>query len=161
MTDWFTKAPGDMLAQAASEDGRSMALLYLPRGEPVDWVRLPRELGGNQVRVHGTRDLPCPRCEGDVSVVHYILEGPIHVAECPTHGFLWYRGKVLHDPADTMRIEVLDDGTVADTCTLAEFIAANETLSDEQIRSLRALAVGQSFADGGGAAAAWTVRRIA
>ena len=53
------------------------------------------------------------------------------------------------------------DGEVVDTCTLAAFVASNETLSPEEIDALDALPVGATYGAGGGAAVEWSARRVA
>lgn len=62
-------------------------------------------------------------------------------------------------PRTAMTIDVLDDDQIADTCTLNEFVRANDWLSDEEIDAIAALAVGEVYTGGGGAGALWAVRR--
>lgn len=62
-------------------------------------------------------------------------------------------------PRTTMILEVLDDDIVADTCTLDEFVRANDWLADDEIDAIAALTVGEVYAGGGGAGALWAVRR--
>lgn len=83
MTQWFEKKPG--LPPTAPEGEGEVCII----GDTLpDWVRTPKELGSRQVRVlKGTRD-KCPKC--NAVVLHLHLENGLHVAECPTHGFLWY-----------------------------------------------------------------------
>lgn len=58
----------------------------------------------------------------------------------------------------TSRTYVLDDGTEVDD--LDGFIADNEDFDEEIIQALRALKPGESFTDGGGAWAEWTLTRV-
>lgn len=62
-------------------------------------------------------------------------------------------------PRTAMILDVLDDDLVADTCTLDEFVRANDWLADDEIDAIAALAVGEVYAGGGGAGALWAVRR--
>lgn len=82
MTDWFTKTPGNPV----EEDG-----MVLVNTAPPDWVRLPPDLGGRQVRVVGSYQAPCPKCQAAADVPHLETEGGICVAECEACGFVWYR----------------------------------------------------------------------
>ena len=84
-TMWFNRKPGDFASE--STDDELPAILV--GDQTPDWVRMPPELGGQQVRVTGTRQDPCP-CQGH-NVKHYDLMNGISVAECPMRGFLWYR----------------------------------------------------------------------
>lgn len=59
-----------------------------------------------------------------------------------------------------MTLQIRLDGETVDTCSLEDFVASNETLADEQINALAALAVGESYDDGGGAAAEWSATRV-
>ena len=81
-----------------------------------DWVRLPVQLGGAEVKVLSAFAAPCPKCVdqgtapvsgGGVHVRHLRLEGGIHVAECVIHKFMWYTLKptptnepTRNDPSD-------------------------------------------------------------
>lgn len=58
----------------------------------------------------------------------------------------------------TLRIEV--DGETVES-TLEDFLAVNETIHDDEASQIRALGVGQVYAAGGGAAAEWSVTRVA
>ena len=60
--------------------------------------------------------------------------------------------KLLLDPCDG------DETFEIDT---DEFLNDNETLSADEAQAIRALAVGQVYNGGGGAAAAWKVTRVA
>jgi hypothetical protein len=86
MTEWFNRKPGDFAAQGVDDP----TMLLLGDGAP-DWVRLPPELGGTQLKVQGAHAAPCPMCKGGSDVRHLELEGNYGVAECPRHGFVWYR----------------------------------------------------------------------
>lgn len=87
-TMWFEKKPGESVAQGIDEPE---ALLI--GAEKPDWVRLPPNLGGAQVRVTGSFNGPCVSCKDKHTVRHLTLEGGISVAECGSRGFLWYRVK--------------------------------------------------------------------
>lgn len=58
-----------------------------------DWVRLPDALGGTRVRVLSAHNGPCPCGKHETRIL--VLDEPtgIRVAECPTHGFMWFRNK--------------------------------------------------------------------
>lgn len=60
-------------------------------GRP-DWVKLPPELGGGQVRVRSQEALrPCPKCPVPDNLVETLaLDNNMFVGQCPTHGFVWY-----------------------------------------------------------------------
>lgn len=62
-------------------------------------------------------------------------------------------------PRPAMTLDVLDGDCVTDTCTLDEFVRANEWLADEEIDAIAALAMGEVYTGGGGAGALWAVRR--
>lgn len=85
MIEWFGRKPGE--DAAVGTDDPSMVLFG---SSPPDWVRLPPELGGQQVKVLDAFAARCPRGEHEVRHLH--LEGGVNVAECRGHGgFLWYR----------------------------------------------------------------------
>lgn len=87
MTDWFVKKPGDVVSPSVEDP--TMALVG---GSVPDWVRLPPELGGTQVKVEGAHDAPCPKCRAPEPVRHLALAGGVQVAECTGPcGFVWYR----------------------------------------------------------------------
>jgi len=44
--------------------------------------------------------------------------------------------------------------------SLDEFLADNESLDAETVRTIRDLAPGETYADGGGAAPEWSIRRV-
>ena len=98
MTEWFKKAAGARAARGIDEP--RMLLI----GDTVpDWVRLPAELGGMRVRVLEAYEGPCPRCDDVVptlrlnaGTMEYRGGGKgamdhIHVAECASDGFIWFR----------------------------------------------------------------------
>ena len=87
-TEWFNRKAGSPAAQ-----GRDDPTMLLLGGEVPDWVHLPSELGGTQLKVQGTHAAPCPMCKGGPDVRHLELENRYGVAECPVHGFAWYRRK--------------------------------------------------------------------
>ncbi len=59
-----------------------------------------------------------------------------------------------------MQIEIEIDGETADVCSLDEFVSSNDAVPDEEIDQIAALAVGQVYQGGGGAACLWIVRRV-
>lgn len=59
-----------------------------------------------------------------------------------------------------VRLEVLDDGTVVNECSLGEFLEANDGLDEETAEAVRALPVGGYLEEAGGGWAPWAVRRI-
>jgi len=78
MTVWLHKDPGEL--------GEL--------GDP-DWVRLPPELGGGQVRVTASAIRPCPKCGAQgrhLLLEHQLPDGrPLAVGECDRGcGFSWY-----------------------------------------------------------------------
>ncbi len=81
-----TVTPGQRVVQM---DERA-CLIY--DGVP-DWVTLPAELGGGRANVkHGVNG-PCP-C-GNHTALTLALDAKhgdkgLHVAECPTRGYLWF-----------------------------------------------------------------------
>jgi hypothetical protein len=85
-TEWFEKIAGSDAALSTDDPH----MLLIGDGVP-DWVRLPPELGGQQVRVTHARMHTCPR--GNHTVRHLKLDHDnLGVAECQAHGgFLWYR----------------------------------------------------------------------
>lgn len=104
----------------------------------------------------------------------YLCESDAHAdedEESTPRAAMWYADSggyisVAHTPcalcADCYekapRLAVQGDGETE--CTLFEFIRDNE-LDPETIALIRALPVGGTYTDGGGAASVWTVRRIA
>lgn len=86
-TMWFGREVGEppILEQ---EDGSCAVLI----GGPPDWLRLPSELGGHQVRVLESGQAPCPKCNDRHPCRHLLVEGGYGVAECGiNHEFYWYR----------------------------------------------------------------------
>lgn len=88
-TAWFNKKPGSEVHESIEDD----TMLLLGDATP-DWVRLPAELGGAQVRVLGAHAASCPLCRNDQPVRHLRVEDELGVAECREHGFVWYRKSV-------------------------------------------------------------------
>ena len=89
-TAWFQKNVGSEVHESIEDP--SMMLV----GDAVpDWVRLPESLGSSDVRVLGAAKAPCPMCDTDTHVRHLQLENGLGIAECPTHNFVWYRGKAV------------------------------------------------------------------
>ena len=86
-TMWFNKQPGDV-AGVGVDDPTALLIADVP-----DWVRLPPDLGGQQVRVTEGFAAPCPMCSGAGDVKHLRTTQGICVAECSKHGFVWYRNK--------------------------------------------------------------------
>ena len=65
----------------------------------------------------------------------------------------------LQDWEDLSR-RLMIDGDPTNTCTILEFLDANEDLEGDDIRALAFLEVGQTLRGGGGAAAEWSVTRL-
>lgn len=84
-TEWFDRKPGEGGALSTTEPG--VLLVGNPR---PDWVRLPPELGGVEVRVLDSKPGLCPVCLNH-DCQHLQLDAEVNVAECPARGFLWYR----------------------------------------------------------------------
>lgn len=82
MTTWFQKEPGRVPVN--EEEG----LLLLGDDVP-DWVRLPANLGGGQLKVVRAFIAPCPIHKHPVR--HLELEGGYFVAE--SDQFYWYKRK--------------------------------------------------------------------
>ena len=72
-------------------------LVYVHDGVPgvPDWVRLPTALGGARINVKHGKRCACP-CGDPHEVLVLVLDEPtgLCVAECRTHGYLWYREAV-------------------------------------------------------------------
>ena len=60
---------------------------------PPDFVRLPPELGGAEVKVLKTVDAPCPKCATPAPICPTLVlaNNMLVTASCPTHQFVWYR----------------------------------------------------------------------
>jgi hypothetical protein len=86
MTHWFNRRPGDVVAEGVDDPTMSLVGDVVP-----DWVRLPPELGSAQIKVTGAFRAPCPMCRG--GEVRHLEAEAFRVAECSTHGFVWYRTK--------------------------------------------------------------------
>jgi hypothetical protein len=86
---WSDRKPGETASPVKGEED---ALLIGETGVG-DWVRLPPELGGNQVKIVSVHAGECPTCKARVK--HMLLDSDnLGVAECKTDGFLWYRKRV-------------------------------------------------------------------
>lgn len=85
-TEWFERRPGDLASQGTDDP----SLVLVGDGVP-DWVRLPAELGGGQVKVLGHHTAPCPMCKSQHPVRHLRLKRGYGVAECGRCGFVWYQ----------------------------------------------------------------------
>ena len=94
-TMWFTRTPGSIVDESSEEEGA----LLIGRGDP-DWVRMPAELGGRELKVLEARPGVCPKCGAQAR--HLDLEDRYGVAECPGDGFVWYRTKEIriHETSD-------------------------------------------------------------
>ena len=88
-TAWFQKRAGSDVHESTEDETMVLVGDVIP-----DWVRLPAELGGARVPVHGATAAPCPMCRDGHPVRHLKVEGSLGVAECRQHGFVWYRGSV-------------------------------------------------------------------
>ena len=84
--EWFDREAGDTVAHSKNDP----SMVLLGNGAP-DWVRLPTELGGMKLRVRGHFRGACPACEACPDCAHLSLDEGYGVAECVSHGFLWYR----------------------------------------------------------------------
>ena len=83
-TEWFIKKAGDSIYP--SENDPSMFIL----GSSIpDWVRTPPQFGNQKLKVIDYFTSICPLCKSG-EIRHLALEGGIFVAECLTHGFVWY-----------------------------------------------------------------------
>lgn len=86
-TWWGEAKPGDTVYVGGPEKNEIMIGVNLP-----DWVRLPPELGGQQLKVVGDHYGPCPK-NNQHEAHHIFLDGNINVAECVTcKEFIWYSG---------------------------------------------------------------------
>lgn len=88
MTAWFEKEVGDK--ELRSLDVPGMSLIDFSGGKP-DRVRLPKELGGAEVRVLTVGWGQCPKC-GKTDVPMYTLERGFSVYECSLCQFVWIGG---------------------------------------------------------------------
>jgi hypothetical protein len=82
----FEKAAGSHILRGTDDE---TAVLVTTGDDVPSWVRLPEQLGGERRNVVRGRAAPCPVC--GVRAWHLDLEGGVAVAECGSHGFLWYR----------------------------------------------------------------------
>lgn len=91
-TLWFDVKPGETVTDVTNQMGGGTEghVLLVHQGCP-DWVRLPPELGGQQVRVLRAEQGTCP-CGKHVTRI-LVLDEPsgIKVAECPAVGYQWFR----------------------------------------------------------------------
>ncbi len=87
MTWWGNRKTGSNVS-VGEEDPTTLIIANKP-----DWVRLPKELGGDKVKVLRLIKGACPgsNCNNH-TVHHYILDSKYGVAECGRAGFLWYKG---------------------------------------------------------------------
>ncbi len=88
VTEWFDKKAGSEIVQ--SQDDPTMLLIG---ADLPDWVRVPAKTGhGGQYRCLAVIQKPCPLPGHGEPCKHYILDGPVHAAECAVSGqFAWYR----------------------------------------------------------------------
>jgi hypothetical protein len=92
MTIWFERTPGSVVHMGKTDP--STLLL----GDTVpDWVQVPDELGGSQVKVLRAEAGSCPGCDSAHVVRHLVLDSPLGVAECRDRGFLWYAAQECED----------------------------------------------------------------
>lgn len=91
MVEWFNKQPGQEMLQ-----GRDDPTMLLVGVDKPDWINVPPETGyGGQYACLEIIVAPCP-LHGE-PCRHYILDGPVHCAECVSTGqFLWYKRKDSH-----------------------------------------------------------------
>jgi hypothetical protein len=92
MTRWYERGPGEIVHTSTEEPG-----VLLLAVDPPDWVGLPPELGGGKLRVLGAFEAECPMCKDGKMVRHVSVEHGYFVAECVTHGFIWYKRKAQED----------------------------------------------------------------
>lgn len=94
-TEWFDRKPGESASQSTSDPH----MVLIGSDSAPDWVRLPPELGGRQVKVTGGFGAKCPKCRGP-ECQHLVLDADVCVAECGAGcGFVWY-GKPKGDKCD-------------------------------------------------------------
>jgi len=84
-TEWFVRQPGDLVSPSVDDPKMAIVGCDVP-----DWVRLPPELDGAQLRVLGHHEASCPKCSAG-NVTHLELQDRYGVAECTGCGFVWYR----------------------------------------------------------------------
>ena len=89
MTEWFNRRTGDPVSVGLDED-QAMVLIG---DQTPDWVRLPPELGSTTLKVLGKFRSECPMCEDGAPVKHLQCADGYGVAECKSHGFVWYRAR--------------------------------------------------------------------
>ncbi len=109
---WFTRRAGEFVREVdvAVVDGEEGVLLMGDLRCP-DWVQMPPELGGGQVRVEAVGRAPCICCEPPkLDRVHYRLANGYRVVECPGVGFSIYES-APEAPKDPISI-VAVDGTI-------------------------------------------------
>ena len=89
----FTKSPGDTVLQSAEDE---TTILFTGKNSPPDSVWLPRELGGQNVRVRSHQVTACV-CGAEHPSLILVLDEPtgICVAECIIKGFLWFREPLI------------------------------------------------------------------
>jgi hypothetical protein len=85
-TAWFERERGSELTHAVDDPS-----FVMPADVTPDWVRLPPELGGAELRVIEAHRAECPKCKAEAPVRHLVAEHGYGVADCATCGFTWYR----------------------------------------------------------------------
>lgn len=91
MTFWFSRRPGQFVAQGQGEDECN---ILVGADGPPDWVVIPEGIpeSGQRVRVTGHFMLPCPSCKRDNDCLHLELGSvDLYVCECLLCGFVLYR----------------------------------------------------------------------
>lgn len=81
--EWFNFNAGDDVGQSSDDP----AMLIIGIGKP-DWV--PADTGhGGRYRCLELVTAACPNCRTH-DCTHYILDGPVSVAECKATGQFWW-----------------------------------------------------------------------
>ncbi len=86
--DWFLKSAGSNIAPSLDDP----TLLCIGVDFP-DYAMAPPETGHPGIyRCLGVRQDKCPLPGHDHLAIHYILDGPVHCAECvESYQFAWYK----------------------------------------------------------------------
>ena len=96
MTEWFDRDKDSIgkplhVAQGSEKYGDPTELLMASADAMPDWVKLPDEIGGQTLKPVRQFGQECPMCANGKLVRHMECTEGYYVAECPRHGFVWYR----------------------------------------------------------------------